>query len=85
MNSNQDVFINNIQSFSDIQTHGSHLNPNAPVFVPRWLQPPMPVRQNGTIWTQTNDMWSIIQEFPDNSKRRRIITTQNWLQTTTHN
>jgi len=74
MDAIHDVLINNIH------THSSDLNPNAPVFVPRWLQPPMPVRQNGTIWGQATDMSSIIKEFPDNSKRRRIITTQYWVQ-----
>ena len=76
---------NNIQFFPDIQNHGSVLNPNAPVFVPRWLQPPIPNRQNGTIWTQTNEVSSIIEEFPDNTKRQRIITTQSWIPTTSHN
>ena len=76
MNSTQNVLMNNIQFSPDILSHGSNLNPNAPVFVPRWLQPPMATRQNATIWTQTNEVFSIIQEFPDNSKRRRIITTE---------
>ena len=85
MNSNQDVLINNIQFFPDILSHGSDLNPNAPVFVPRWLQPPMPIRQNATIWTESNNVSSIIELFPDNSKRRRIITTQTWIPNTSHN
>ena len=78
MRAYQDVLINNIPS------HTSNLNPNAPVFVPRWLQPPMVVRQNATRWSETNDVCSITQYFPDNTKRRRIIRTHTSITPTSH-
>ena len=56
MSANQNLLIKNIEFLQGILNHDSDLNPNAPVFVPRWFQPPLVVRQNGTIWTQTNDV-----------------------------
>jgi|MDTG01.5.fsa_nt_gb hypothetical protein len=76
MNTNHHPLNNDFQFFPNIDTNVSELNPNAAVFVPRWLQPPPPVRQNGTIWLYANDLIPIMQTFPDNSKRHMIISTQ---------